>query len=589
MTEQNSLKRYLVLWSMIVSMLSPGLLFSQNIISADPSDMFDTEAIFVNPAVTPFQHRQVTLGMRVYQLGFLASQELGLRSSYFSISLPGTFSGLLNLGLTGQNFSVPLYDQTNFSFSIAKRPFERLSIGIKYNLFTKSYHQKYFDLMNENDPVFANGTLKFSQSVGIGFILFPWSTLAVGFSCDHLNRPDVSISADNFRQPLSYDFGVRYSWRYFSSSVFFNYVQQFWQFNWILESRPSTSSILKVGFVQQAARFSVRLDIFNGFSISYGFDYPFYEVNQLSHGSHQIGVSYNLDHHDRIKQLQYTHYNQGKFPIFNLPSQFFVEMNCDTLEIMTQKIVRTIDESVPQSALANLTDMELAINDSALSLGQLYEHGMVQQQQLNSFYNSAKYSHKYQQWFVENLFSKRIDSLKLIASMNSIQRALDLRDSLLTLAPFFKQHIELKQLNGSTISKPMKKQLLERVAKEQNIILQPKSVRFHITSLKINKYQGSWKLVISDYSHREIKTFEGKGNAPESITWDWRDNNGSIIKPDIYYYYFQWKDKNGHDRKSQPKMFSVVKIARTLNIDIRSEPDDNGTSAGSVVEIKLMN
>ena len=170
--------------------------YSQNIVTADPTNTFDLESIFVNPAVIPFQHRQVTLGMKVYQLGFLSSEKFGFRTGYFSFALPEAFSGFMSLGITGQNFSVPLYDQTNFSFLLAKRPIERLSLGIKYNLFTKSYHQKYFDLVIPDDPVFADGTLKFAHSIGAGLILYPWSTLSVAFSCDHLNRPDVSLFQD---------------------------------------------------------------------------------------------------------------------------------------------------------------------------------------------------------------------------------------------------------------------------------------------------------------------------------------------------------------------------------------------------------
>ncbi|MCI0495185.1 hypothetical protein L0Z72_09250, partial [candidate division KSB1 bacterium] len=54
----------------------------QNIIAGDPSDTFDLQAVFVNPAVIPFHHRQVLFGMRLYQVGFLNNSQFGLRSSY---------------------------------------------------------------------------------------------------------------------------------------------------------------------------------------------------------------------------------------------------------------------------------------------------------------------------------------------------------------------------------------------------------------------------------------------------------------------------------------------------------------------------
>ena len=560
----------------------------QNIVSADPTNTFDLESIFVNPSVIPFQHRQITLGMKVYQLGFLSSEKLGLRTNYFSFSMPEAFSGIISLGVTGQNFTVPLYDQTNFSFIMAKRPIERLSLGIKYNLFTKSYHQRYFDLVNPHDPVFADGTLKLAHSIGAGLILFPWSTLTIGFSCDHLNRPDVSLFHDKFKQPLMYDFGFRYSWGYFSSSMYFNYFQQHWQINWTFESRPSASSTIKLGFVQQAAKLGVQLHIFDGLSINYAFDYPFYEIHQLSSGSHQISFMYDLDHSDPIKELQFTRYDESYFPIFNLPSQFFIEMGCDELEIISRKIVRTIDDEVPQNALNNLTEVELALNDSAISKQQLYGHGKLLHQNLNSLYNSAKYSPKYEQWFVENLSSTSIDSLRLIADPNSVMRAANLRDSLIAHTPLLDQHIEITQLQDYTITKRVEPQVLHPLTKEQNDFLKPESVSFHISSLKMRNYRGIWKLVVSDCSDREIKTFTGKGRVPMTISWDWRDNDGTLIKPDVYYYYFQWEDKTKQWCRSQPKIFSVTKISRTLNIDVLSKPD-NKNNSGRVIEIKLAN
>ena len=560
----------------------------QNIISADPTNSFDMESIFVNPAVIPFQHRQVTLGMKIYQLGFISSEKLGLRTSYFSFALPEAFSGLINLGVTGQNFSVPMYDQTNFSVLLAKRPIERLSVGIRYNLFSKSYHEKFFNLVTPDDPVFANGTLKFAHSIGVGLIAFPWSTLSVAFSCDHLNRPDVSLFNDTYKQPLVYDFGFRYSLGYFSSSLFFNYFQNQWQLNWIFESRPSSFSTIKLGFVERSAKFGAQIHLFDGLSINYSYDYPFYEISQLSSGSHQISFLYDLDHADPIRELQFSKYDDAKFPIFNLPSQFFVDMDSDRLKIITRKIVRTIDEEVPQNALANLTELELAFNDSEIGKRQLYRHGKLGDKNLNSLFSSAKYSKKYEQWIADNFSSAGIDSLRFITNLNSAFRAENLRDSLIVGASFRDRQIEIKQLQNDPVTKRIDPHRIAPMSEADNYFLEPESVAFHISSLKIRNYNGVWKLVILDCTDHGIKTFAAKGRVPEAVSWDWRDSDGILIKPDIYYFYFQWQDKNKQWRRTQPKMFTVTKISRTLNIHVRSRPDDKD-GPGRIVEIKLAN
>jgi hypothetical protein len=588
MQKRYSIIKLLVIISIGMQPFVPMMVNGQNIISADPSDTFDYKSIFINPAVIPFQHRQIMLGMKVYQFGFLKSQDLGLRNSYFSLSLPEAFSGLINLGITGQNFSVPLYDQTSFSVLMARRPIERMSIGIKYNLFAKSYHKGEFDLVNPNDPVFADGTLKLAHSLGAGIIFFPWSTLVIGFSCDHLNRPDVSLFQDNFKQPMVYDFGFRYSWTFFSSSIYLNYLQQHWQMNWLFETRPSASSTLKLGYVQQAAKFAVKLNLVKGLSMSYAFDYPFYEVNQISHGSHQVGFMYDLDHRDRIKKLQYSNYKKGNFPIFNLPSQFFVEIETDKLEIISQKIVRSVDEEIPDAALKNLTEVELAINDSSLNMEHIYGHGYLPNQNLGSLYTSAKYSPKYESWLADNFRSKKINSFSFIADLNSVQRAEQLRDFLADHTSFSDRPIEIKHTEYAPVAKRLEPQLLHRLGKTKCYTLKPEMVSFNISAIKMRKYSGKWKLVISDCSDNEVKTFYGKGGVPEKILWDWRDNEGNLIKPDIYYYSFQWEDRNNKSCKTQPLMFSVTRVSRTLNIDIRTKPEKQN-DPGGVVEIKFAN
>jgi len=591
MTHRDVIHNLLIPLFVIVLILIPISATCQNIISTDPSDPLDSESIFINPAVIPFQHCRVTLGMKLYQLGFLKNQELGLRSSYFSLSFPKAFSGFINFGLTGQNFSVPLYDQTSFSILIAKRPFDRMSIGIKYNLFTKSYHQKYFDLIDQDDPVFADGTLKLAHSVGVGLILFPWSTLSIGFSCDHLNRPDISLHNDIFKQPLVYDFGFRYSYRYFSSSIYLNYIQQHWQFNWIFESRPLASSTFTLGFVQQSVKFAAQFSLFNGISIKYAVDYPFYEINQLSNGSHQISFIYNLDYHSKIKELQFTDYDEGKMPIFNLQSQFFVDISNEKLEIISQKVVRTVDNEIPKEALKNLNEVELTLNDSCYDLKQLYRHGSPLSENLRSLYSSPKYSKKYVDYMDklnENLTSTSLNSIRLITNKNAMQRANHLRDAFIAQVPFSYHKINIEQLDDLLITNKVDPQIIYRSYKEQSYSLNPESVVFKISYLEIQKFRGKWKLIVTDCSGNEIKSFIGTRDVPKEIYWDWRDNDRNLIKPDVYYYYFQWEDKNRNILQSQPKTFYVSKISRKIDIDLRFRPDIE-KDQGTVVEIKLVN
>ncbi len=563
----------------------------QNIIAGDPSDTFDLQAVFVNPAVIPFHHRQVLFGMRLYQVGFLNNSQFGLRSSYLSFTLPQVFLGMFDVGFTGQNFSTQLYDQTNFSFQIAKQTFDRVFIGAKYNLFTKSYHREYFDLENDNDPVFADGTAKFAHSFGAGVVIFPWSHLALSFSCDHLNQPDVSLLKENYRQPLMLDFGCRYSYGHFSSSLYFNNQQDFWQMNWILESRPTPTTTFKIGYVQNAAKFETQLYLFNGFSMNYMFDYPFYEVNQFSRGSHQISCIIQLDHKEKLKELQFTEYNKGKSPIFNLSAQISAAMDCENLEILTQKIIHSVDQSIPDGALAYLTDIDLSLSDSTINLAGFRSHGNMNKGEPGALYGSPKYSQKYQD-YLDHIAKKSVRSVEnqveLITDPNSFHRATDLRSSLVARHPDLDKKIQIKTLDFETKGDGISKRSANSATMNDAVVVNPKIVHFNISSIKIRKNNLPWELIITDHSGKIIKSFSGRGDVPPTLSWDWKDANGNLLKPNIYFYYFQWNEKNQKAIQSPHKSFYVNKISRTVSVDLRFAPDLQ-QDAGSTVEIKFSN
>ena len=564
---------------------------SQNLIAGDPSDTFDLQAVFINPAVIPFHHRQVFFGMKLYQVGFVNNSQFGLRSSYFSLTLPEMFSGFIDLGLTGQNFSTQLYDQTNFSFQVAKQPLPRIFVGAKYNLFAKSYHKEFFDLEIENDPVFADGTVKFAQSFGAGLIVFPWSHLALSFSCDHVNQPDVSLSGKNYQQPMTLDFGFRYSYRYFSSSIYFNNQQQFWQMNWIFEARPTPTAIFKIGYVQNAAKFETQFYLINGFSLNYSFDYPFYEVNQFSSGSHQISCVAQLDHKIKLKELQFTEYDKGKAPIFDLPAQILVEMDCENPEILSQKVIHTVDNSIPGAALTYLTDIDLSLSDSTVSPESLREHGNRNRSEPGALYGLPKYSPKYQA-YLDHLAKKSTppvkNSVELITDSNSLQRAIDLRSSLVTRHPELDKTIQVKQLDSQTKGANISRHSVVHSPGSDVIEIKPNFVHFNIVSIKIRKNNLPWELIIADHSGNHVKSFSGKGYVPAAISWDWKDAEGNLLSPGIYHYYFQWQEGKQKLTKSPRKSFYVTKISRTVYVDLRFTPDLKGDD-GSTVEIKFSN
>jgi len=567
---------------------NPRFCISQNILTADPANIFDSKAIFLNSAVIPFQKRHVALGMQVYQMGFMKSNELGLNTGYFSLSLAESLPLLQHFGLSGQNFSTPLYDQTNFSLHLAARPLERISLGVKYNVFTKSYHPKYFDLVDINDPVFANGTTKFAQSFGAGLLFFPLSDLSLGLAVDHINRPDVSLSDDVFQQPLVYDMGMRYSYRHFSSSIHLNYMQEHWQFNWMLESRPTAISTLRVGFVQQSADFQIVLSVLDGLAISYVFDYPLYEVSQISSGSHQINFIYQLGRKTQLDEFHYTKYNEGQCLRFGQLPHFFVHLNDATLKVQSQKILRRIENEVPGDELANLTEVELALNDTIAHPEDFFQHGLVEEP-LDRLSGKPKYSVKYDNYLAElaDIFSgEGAENIKILTETASRTRAEDLLREKIFNATESAAAEKVVQLSGRETTRKVNPRSFPKNSDASVIDLHPKKAVFSISSLKMRAYRQEWRLVILSVDEKEVKSFSGRDNVPETIEWDWTDEHGTLLQPGDYVYRFEWFDNKGKLQQSRAESFSVEKRSRTFYIDVCASPK-KFEPEGTQVEIKL--
>jgi hypothetical protein len=325
--------------------------------------------------------------------------------------------------------------------------------------------------------------------------------------------------------------------------------------------------------------------------MSYIFDYPFYEVNQFSRGSHQISCIVQLDHKEKLKDLQFTEYNKGKTPIFNLPAQIAVAMDCENLEILSQKFIHTIDENIPRGALTHLTDIDLSLTDSTVNLAGFRSHGNMNRGEPGALYGSPKYSQKYQD-YLDHIVKKSIrpvdNPVELITDPNSFHRATDLRSGLVTRHPELDKKIQIKKLDYQTTGECISQRSIDPSARNDVIVVNPKTVSFNITSIKIRKYNSPWELVITDHSGNIVKSFSGRGDVPPTISWDWKDANGNLLKPNIYFYYFQWNDSKQKAIQSPHKSFYVKKISRTVYVDLRFSPDLQKDD-GSAVEIKFSN
>ena len=575
---KRKLLKLVFVWMGIGVLFASNLKAQHNLVIANSANIFDSKAGFSNPAVLYFQQSKLMLGMKVFHVGFMENDKLGFRNNYFCLSSPSFLSDNIVLGITGQYFGIPLYKQSQFSFHVSHKLINRLTVGLKYNILSHAYDRSQFDQIDSWDPVFSNGTAKISNSFGLGILFFPISDLSFGFSWDHINRPDVSLIGDGTRQPYLFNFGVRYSYKLLSTSINMNIFQNSPTFSWMLESIFPEKGLVRVGYEINALKLEGQLHVMNGISLNYGYDYPLYDLNEISSGSHQVGIVYDFDYKPGIvlDTMDFPEY-------YNKKDVFFVAISSDQLKIINKKIKRTFSEDITKDNINNLNDFEVGKLDSSLNDAKFYNPNYVTSSSPEETESNPKLSDTYKEYLqkisdqLQDRGNKKIVVYNLNKEKNNRITA--------NITPSVKKQVVVKPLkNRTTIEAGLS---LEQYEKKTTLLF-PEKVNFEILRTRRSNYE-DWKLEIKNYWGNIVRIFQGTGTVPVQIEWDWRDIDGELLQPGEYFYTFYWTNSNGNLLKTKESTFSVIKIIRHLNVEITTKPKQEVDLNKSTYKIKLNN
>ena len=192
---------------------------SQNLIHANPSDLSSPYALYINPAVIHFQNNKLVLGMKVYQLGFLNDNLVGLRNSFLGGSYNNLFRGI-GIGFTTQYFTTPIYAENQFSLILSRSFFGLATIGVNLNYLNHSFNKSNFnEYVDRDDPIINNQISKNSFSIGFGLLLNPLNNLNIGIGFNHLNEPNISIVDNKVNKSIISNFGISYQYHFLEPAI----------------------------------------------------------------------------------------------------------------------------------------------------------------------------------------------------------------------------------------------------------------------------------------------------------------------------------------------------------------------------------
>lgn len=571
-----------------------GNLFSQNMIFTNPGDIYNSRAGFVNPALVSFQESQVSLGMNAFHLGFLEENSLAFKSGYFSASIPYLIRGKIGVSVNGQYFNSPMYTQSNFSVAFSQKYFRFFSIGLRTSLFTKSYNRSLFNLEDENDPVFANGSTKFAVSLGGGVFFSILPNLFLTFAADHLNQPNVALAKAKFNQPMEFYGGVKYGLSRVNAAFYFKKVKE--NFYPFFEIEPNFSDAWQIRFSygMKSLQFDGAVNLFKGINLEYFYNYTLAEFYGTSFGSHGLSLTYFLDKKPSLP-VQLTD-NTFELPFdvpenrLNLNSRFEVYSSVTSLEIIEKRIYRKIDDDLNDEALEYLINFELGELDSAANGAAQY----FNTKSIGAYFPEVRRVGNFTQSYQITL--EKIDSLmaknkklktEIISTRKASNRAAGLQNYLINRAPVERQQVDVVMpvyKNRTDSLRKRQKLSSEQVKPVETLtVVTHDSTTFRVFPIYMEKYTRPWKLEIVSANRDLIKEFKGVGEIPAKIVWDWKKNDGTFIEPGLYYYTFHWFDQDNHPRVSNQRIIDVRKIKRNLTVTVSKSPrllEDNVKKIG---------
>ena len=566
--------------------LQAGGVFSQNLIFTNPADIDEPRSNFANPALISYQGSQIVMGMKAYHVGFLDNNAFGFKSGFLSVASPYLVSGKLGLGMNAQYFNTPLYRQTNVSLAASRKFLGVFALGIRMNVFSKSYNQSEFDLVDENDPVFSGGTTKYAVSFGTGVMIVPVPNLYLAAGIEHMNRPNIALSSVPFRQPMELTFGLKYSFSAISSSFymksiesnmhpFFEIERNFWE-NWKA----------RLGYGMKNVFLSGLVHVGYGLSLSYEYEYPFSNLKDTSLGSYSLCVNYNID---KIPRLPREIKRPCQRVIFKMPKngmklqpRFVVYSSVNALEIFEKQITRAFDDSLNKAEISSLTNFEIGVLDSTKINSPLY----FKTHPLDAYYPDVDRAGHF-----TNLYNTALDTvirqlsenknleMQIISTKGVTNRAAGLQNYFLKSSGIKGNQVRVAApIYRDKSDSLMKNQKISRGAiqpRESISVISDKTTTFYLVPIYMERYNNNWALSIHNSSGKIIKEFSGLGKIPEQIRWDWKDTKGQFIQPDLYYYSIKWIDDTGQAQVSNPRIIDVQKIKRNLKITITKKKNFN--------------
>lgn len=562
---------------------------AQELLIGPSMSLEDAVSQFANPALMSFQRARLGIGAKAYHLGLGDAGGIPLRQGYVLLSSPFFFSDRYGAGTHVQYFDSPIYRRVAFGASLSARLFRFAAAGIRVEAMNLSYNQDEFVGFDPNDPVFADGFGKTILNVSAGIFAQPLPNMRLSLGARNLNRPDLSIAGDGVRNRIESFLGIAYGFGPMQALLEFVDTFNGPETRFGVEAVATSGSFLRVtsNDAFDLGRLEGQLHVGGPLSVAYGYELPFGGLGPSSGGSHTFSVVFDFGRSpelpDAISIPTYFYANELPDITPQLAPKVYISSSTDYVRFYEQQIVRSIGKDVPAAALNQLSAEDLGLLDSSFVDVNTTDSSSPVDFVSNEVRLQGSFSPLYRASMREigrTLSQDSLRALTITGAGNQLLKAAGVRNYMVQeqAAPANQIMVAVRP-DANTSARTLE-------PREERVLYDPERMTLFINSAIDYDPVQSWILRIADVSGKTIKTFDGTGNMPERIEWDWRDADGRLIEPGVYRYRIEWVDSIGLTQQSNERKLYVQKMLRKITIEVTRDIEALRNEADAV-EIRI--
>lgn len=580
-------------WLALLLIFGVGPASAQELLRGPSMSLEDAASQFANPALMSFQRSKLALGAKAYHLGISNAGGVPLRQGYALFSSPFFFSDRFGAGAHVQYFDSPIYRRMAFGGSVSARLMPFLSIGLRIEALNLSYNESEFVGFDPADPVFANGFGKTVLTTSLGVFAQPLLNLRLSAGLRNLNRPDLSLAGEGFREQIESFLGVAYG--YGPAMALLEVVDTFngVETRFGIEAVATTGSFVRLSSNTDFSlgRLEGQLHVGGPISVHYGYELPLGELGPSSNGSHTFSVVFDFGRTpelpDPVNIPSYLYSNAIPEITPQLAPKVYISASTDYVRFYEQQIVRTVDEDVPEEALRQLSRQDLGIMDSTLVQPEAHIPGEVIDDISTEVMLQGSYSALYEasiRALARALVADSMKHLTISGEGRQLMKAAGVRNRMVKSEAAPEDQISITvPRNGPSSEKTLPGVFAPR---EDLVLYEPDHTMLFLNSSYALPRVQSWQLRITDLEGQVVKTFGGNDVLPASLAWDWRAENGQLIAPGVYRYRLEWVDAAGDTYLSNERKLYVQKMLRKITIEVTRDIEALRKEADAV-EIRI--